>query len=818
MYEDSWYSLVPDHNPHKKNTSTTQPSSGRRRRESLLQQPSVGLPSSTERQPANQLTDRNQGNKQPGDAEPLERLYEEPDTPIGPPEPTLLPRAKSYSDFYRVVRAQLSKDAAKKKRRRTREKGLDALLIEKPEDTRHARHARRLLPSRSMSIDAQLVEASQQEYILYRDQLDMTERHLDALVADANGALHLLTSLADNFRAVEAQTSSFQAQCDDLLSEQRRLQQLADDVGTDLHYYAYLDGVTRRLNAPGASRLVDHENFGEILTNLDTCIEFMIQHPDYRDAESYLARYQSLLTKALHLLEVGFSSHLDQTSSEISKQILGTHSEAARHALAYGRSQQMLLEADGLITNIQRVVRSCYDYAGHPIDGENFDTYSNTVVNLFSTYLDARDRALRPITQHDLEAFRKEAKETGIETACRNFIKQCYERSFNEQDLFVKIFSTEAEFDPNPQSAYAVLKTHPKSFVNTANLSPIATALQPVLQGTDLETTCNLLSWVTNEYLLLEYDEEETEYSLHCHNLTGRLLIDHLWPFTDSFFEAEVTKSIAKAPVPPEALKVIPVTNNQASSNPYPIVKRALELLAMYDQAMPKERSVSIVVFQILQSYDADYSEQQKSSPVVFRIVTETISALQRAEARLKTNKAANPDPDPDLFMIKNLLIVKNGLMSLEIGDVRAQPATMQYFGQIWDTLSPQNWMGLFQGILGGKLSLGLWSSASTPGTATNGKHNGSRTQVPADQDANEKLDELLRQSIYAFTQRWGTLINGPRTGKRGQQNAITIEQELDNKLSVAFGGQPEVIAKLKEAIYINAQAQKEVKAGRGSR
>lgn len=111
----------------------------------------------------------------------------------------------------------------------------------------------------------------------------MTERHLDRLVADANGALELLTSLADNFRAVEVQTSSFQAQCDDLLSEEQRLQKLADEVGTDLHYYAYLDGVTRRLNAPGASRLVNHENFGEILTNLDACIEFMIKHVSIPD-------------------------------------------------------------------------------------------------------------------------------------------------------------------------------------------------------------------------------------------------------------------------------------------------------------------------------------------------------------------------------------------------------------------------------------------------------------------------------------------------------------------------------------------------------
>lgn len=146
-------------------------------------------------------------------------------------------------------------------------------MIEKPEDD---------LPSRIASPDVsstdQLLAASQQEFTVYRDQLAMTERHLDTLIDDTNGALKLLETLASSFHAVEAQTSSFQAQCDDLLSDERRLQKLADEVGTDLHYYAYLDGVTRRLNAPGASRLVDHQNFAEILTNTDACITFMAQH------------------------------------------------------------------------------------------------------------------------------------------------------------------------------------------------------------------------------------------------------------------------------------------------------------------------------------------------------------------------------------------------------------------------------------------------------------------------------------------------------------------------------------------------------------
>ncbi len=106
----------------------------------------------------------------------------------------------------------------------------------------------------------------------------MTERHLGTLISDANGALKILESLCQSFRAVDEQTSSFQAQCDGLLTEQKRLQTLADDVGTDLQYYTYLDSATRRLNAPGAGRLVDGAAFAEILSTLDACIEFMTEH------------------------------------------------------------------------------------------------------------------------------------------------------------------------------------------------------------------------------------------------------------------------------------------------------------------------------------------------------------------------------------------------------------------------------------------------------------------------------------------------------------------------------------------------------------
>lgn len=113
---------------------------------------------------------------------------------------------------------------------------------------------------------------------LYRDQLSLTERHLDGLINDANTTLELLAKLSNSFQSVEAQTSTFQAQCEEVLTEQTRLEKLADEVGTDYYYYSYLDNATRRLNAPGAGRLVDDEFFGEMVENIDACVAFMEDH------------------------------------------------------------------------------------------------------------------------------------------------------------------------------------------------------------------------------------------------------------------------------------------------------------------------------------------------------------------------------------------------------------------------------------------------------------------------------------------------------------------------------------------------------------
>ena len=106
----------------------------------------------------------------------------------------------------------------------------------------------------------------------------MSEAHLDSLLSNTSSTLDLLAPLSTSFRAVEAQTTAFRKQCEELLSEQRRLTALADDLDHNLKYYSYLELITRRLNAPGAGTLVKGKEFSGILAHLDECLDYMATH------------------------------------------------------------------------------------------------------------------------------------------------------------------------------------------------------------------------------------------------------------------------------------------------------------------------------------------------------------------------------------------------------------------------------------------------------------------------------------------------------------------------------------------------------------
>jgi hypothetical protein len=160
--------------------------------------------------------------------------------------------------------------------------------------------------------------------------------------------------------------------------------------------------------------------------------------------------------------------------------------------------------------------------------------------------------------------------------------------------------------------------------------------------------------------------------------------------------------------------------------------------------------------------------------------------------------------------MIKNLLLLKNELVALEITSIASSipPATtagggMQHFSAIWDSTLSLTSSTAVLGFLSGLSSyIPSWRNPS-PSPSTGAKEHG------GDKDASETLDDSLRQSIYAFTSRWGQAVFEAKSKGKGVDK---VEKELDDLLQRAFAGQVEVVGKLKEAVQASATALGESK------
>ena len=292
-------------------------------------------------------------------------------------------RAQSYSDFHDAVIAHTTKER-KLQRKRSLENALRPdNLIQSDLD----------FADWYSSIEEDLLEESHEEYTLYQEQLQLSHHHLDTILASTTSTLDLLSSLSESFKAVEAQTTAFQAQCESLMSEQRRTTKLADDMDDNLRYYAYLEPMTRRLNAPGASNLVRDKDFPDMLANLDQCLEYMHLHPTHRDAPTYRSRYRLLLTRALTLIRVHFTNSLRSLAADVSQRIADRQvSDTTQSALLYTKFRVGAPELKQLGLQIQK--RAVLAPGSEP--GAEAE-YQSLVNELHQSYSATRGRLLFPM-------------------------------------------------------------------------------------------------------------------------------------------------------------------------------------------------------------------------------------------------------------------------------------------------------------------------------------------------------------------------------------------------------------------------------------
>lgn len=605
----------------------------------------------------------------------------------------------------------------------------------------------------------------------YHDQLRLTGDHLGNLQENTTSALTLLSTLSHAFKTVEAQTSSFQAQCEGLLAEQKRINTLADDIGHNLQFYAYLDPITRRLNAPGAGNYVREKEFSDMLENLDACIEYMQNHPNQREAATYRSRYRLLLTRALTLIRVHFTNALREIASDVAKRIADRQlNETTMSALLYAKFRVPAVQLKQIGLEIaKRAVPPTGAEAGAQAEyqslmNELFQSYSTTRGRLILPLITKRmqEIALAPSTAKDLVAF------------ARSAISYVRGICMDEYDLWREWFDDEG-------GLYDFLESM---------CEPMFDYLRPkTIHETQLLKLGELCTLIQTRYMEQEEDEDEEEIEqpakLNFASLISPALEDaqaRLIFLAMAMLRADIENykpKPADLDWPARARRRASSTTGGKANNK-PVLSGRKNSTTPQTPKTPKTPAIvdedgNDPTFSFQQSKDEWYPTLSKATWLlsrIYRLVNSSIfddlahqivhqTTISLVTASATISKQSSPS-DGNLFLLKHLLLLKQHIVAFDIEFISSDVNIdfTSFTSTFWELRER-----------GGLFDPRNWGRMLIP------------TIVRDMRDAKGELDGRLRKVINEFTQSFSDRMtaglpkppyNADKAGKKADSTTVT--------------------------------------------
>ncbi|KAK6349860.1 Golgi transport complex subunit 3 [Orbilia brochopaga] len=569
--------------------------------------------------------------------------------------------------------------------------------------------------------EQELEEAADEEFRVFQTRLQSHLYTCDSLLSEARETVVLLDDLAKGFEAVREQTSSFQAACEDLLSEQTRLSKLADELRTNLEPFSALERITRRLNTPGSS-IVTRPDFKEMLSTLDESLEYVAAHPTFKDAEFYQSRYRQLMTRALTLIKVHFIAQLRDVSADVSKRIAAKAiNETTQSALLYAKFR---VGGNQLRELADEIEKRC----GH-------EEYFSLLSECYNFYFSVRQRLLYPIVTKTMRDMSTSKDLVGFARVSISYIRSI---CLDEYELFFNYFSS------GEQQLYDYLE---------AISEPLYDHLRPrIMRESQLVKLCELCSLLQSRYMrdaddveMESYDRSQLDFGRlvqsPLHDAQGRIIfraqnvirddIENFNPKPEDLDYPERNKIIHVPVKSPQTSKPIDPVSPLEGENPsqfdtdavfqgwYPSLRKSIWLLSRI------YRLVNSTVFDDL----------------AHQVVHVCIGSLAKAADQIRRRKS---ETDAQLFLLKHLLILKEQIVAFDIEYVRPEvefdfSSVTGTFWEIRETgslFNPNNLMKLMQ--------------------------RGLPKVVENMLDAKVELDAKLRTVINQFTESWASRISGP--------------------------------------------------------
>lgn len=123
------------------------------------------------------------------------------------------------------------------------------------------------------TVDSELYDRMDDVYTEYYEQLKTRSEDCDNLLHQIDGALHALGSLESEYNFVSNKTSSLNTASEQLIQEQKKLNEIGNEIKRRLHFFTQSEQLMQRLHSPTLS--VSSEIFLETLNKIDECLDYL---------------------------------------------------------------------------------------------------------------------------------------------------------------------------------------------------------------------------------------------------------------------------------------------------------------------------------------------------------------------------------------------------------------------------------------------------------------------------------------------------------------------------------------------------------------
>ncbi|KAG7663017.1 COG3 [[Candida] subhashii] len=337
----------------------------------------------------------------------------------------------------------------------------------------------------------------------FKNNIKRNKVQIDKFIIETNDLLEDIDTLMMKYNQISNETLDFDKEANELLEQQVSYINKYEQINQYLKHFEHLDSITKHLSRSGSHLLHQKREqlTNEILKQLDDSLEFIEEHPNFKESEIYGARFRQCMTRALTLIRNYLSSgELKSLADSIDRKLQeGLKDETKKNLtidlLIYNEFNNYLKVNDNLFNDLVNEIS---------IRAANHEEYNGLLNDVLGTYFNIRSSLLRTYISKNstIDSFYRKTDHDLVQS-CQDQISYFKKIIEKEYTLFLRFFIPENGEIPE--------------FVSNQFYGFLRNILEPLYDGVRLlvlreQNISNLcqLTTLLQKYYEFEYDNNES--------------------------------------------------------------------------------------------------------------------------------------------------------------------------------------------------------------------------------------------------------------------------------------------------------------------